>query len=150
MKRIVTGDNILICGFNAETKMQYSQWFRKNLLRTMQTQQTEHNNFSLQLQSSWQFIFTMMLCIIKSYQRNKLYIADIISDRGPFICHGRIKALAEAPRGGGLNFWFSLRLFKVLKHLKEKLLSCREAIAISPIITNMPAQHITTESWLLG
>ncbi|MBO6719909.1 MAG: 50S ribosomal protein L18 [Rhizobiaceae bacterium] len=34
----------------------------------------------------------------------KAGVKDVVFDRGPYIFHGRVKALADAAREGGLNF----------------------------------------------
>ncbi len=34
----------------------------------------------------------------------KAGITDVVFDRGPFLFHGRVKAVADAAREGGLNF----------------------------------------------
>jgi large subunit ribosomal protein L18 len=34
----------------------------------------------------------------------KAGVKDVVFDRGPYLFHGRIKALADAAREGGLNF----------------------------------------------
>jgi len=52
--------------------------------------------------SAWQPAYAMGKIVAE--RAVKAGVTEVVFDRGPYIYHGRVKALAEAAREGGLSF----------------------------------------------
>lgn len=82
----------------------YAQVIDDRQGHTLAAASTLDKDIKSQLKSGADTVAATAVGKLVAERASKAGIKDVIFDRGPYLYHGRVKALADAAREGGLNF----------------------------------------------